>query len=221
MAGKKAPKPRLRDGSGRFVKPAAKKPRAKPRKKAKRGRPKKGFSLEQVEGLGSILATQEEMAAVFRCSVDTIQDRIKSDPEFSGALKRGQATAKINLKTVQKRSAVGSDALFDSHGNEIRPYTKPNPTMMIWLGKQWLGQKDKLTVDLTADELTKILVRLLDIQVGIVLDGKWAKELGIPPEEWDRVARVLLGEIADTAEDESAQWEKQPERLMLAQRAGQ
>ena len=107
-------------------KPATKKLKRRPAKRRGRGRPRIEFKIEQIEGLGAILATQDEMAAVLGCSVDTIKDRVANDEEFSAALKRGQGMAKISLRRHQWHLAE-----------------KGNPTMLIWLGKQWLEQRDR------------------------------------------------------------------------------
>lgn len=107
-------------------KPAIRKRKRKPAKRRGRGRPRLEFNLEQIEGLGSILATQDEMAAVLGCSVDTIKDRMANDDKFSAALKKGQGWAKISLRRKQWSLAE-----------------KGNPTMLIWLGKQWLEQRDR------------------------------------------------------------------------------
>ena len=95
------------------------------------GRPKKEFDLELVENLASIGATYEDMAGVFDCSVSTIEDRMRKDPckkggDSSRAHKKGQARLKVSLRREQ-----------------IKLANQGNPTMLIWLGKQMLGQKDK------------------------------------------------------------------------------
>ena len=97
----------------------------------KTGRPKKDFDLEMVENLASIGATYEDMAGVFDCSVSTIEERMRHDPseeggEFSRAHKKGQARLKVSLRREQLKLA-----------------RQGNPTMLILLGKQMLGQKDK------------------------------------------------------------------------------
>lgn len=97
--------------------------------KKKPGRKKIQFNLKQIEALGSIMATQEEMAAIMGCSADTIQDRVRTDPAFSGALEKGRATGKISVRRKQKNVALSGNA-----------------TMLIWLGKQWLEQRDRTDV---------------------------------------------------------------------------
>lgn len=135
---------RGRDARGRFIKAPIKKATEKAQ-----GRPRKTFDLGAIEGLGAIMATQEEMAAVLRCSVDTIQDRLRTDDDFSGVYKKGQSTAKLSLRRAQKHKALGRPARaeeLNEEGRVVRPAEEeiaPNPTMMIWLGKQWLDQRDR------------------------------------------------------------------------------
>lgn len=112
----------------------------------KTGRPRLEFDLRQVEQLGAIMCTDEEIAGVLGCNVDTIRER-KKEPEFSGALEKGRATGKASLRRIQWNTAKGGNA-----------------TMQIWLGKQWLGQRDRQDVEslvvnvdnLTEDQLAKL-----------------------------------------------------------------
>ena len=94
-------------------------------KKNKGGRPKKVIDLAQVESLAGIGCTHEEIAAVLKCTKDTLY---KQDG-FSTAFKRGQDTGKQSLRHHQWQKAK-----------------EGNTTMLIWLGKQHLGQSDKQEV---------------------------------------------------------------------------
>ena len=90
------------------------------------GRPRIEFDLEQVRELAAIQCTQEEMASVLRCSVDTIKRRMGEDESFAEAIKGGKEGGKASLRRMQFKAAQNG-----SH------------TMLIWLGKQYLGQKDR------------------------------------------------------------------------------
>lgn len=95
---------------------------------AKKGRPKIQFNLEEVEKLGSIGASYEEIAGWFDCTTRTIDRRMAdSDGEFSRAYKRGSTHLKRSLRRDQIEAA-----------------RKGNATLLIWLGKQLLGQSDKI-----------------------------------------------------------------------------
>jgi hypothetical protein len=102
---------------------------AKPitKRKAEDGRPRLEFNLKEVEALGAIQCTYDEMAAVLCCSADTITRRMKEEPSFAEAYKKGVEGGKVSLKRKQFTLATGG-----------------NVTMLIWLGKQHLGQTDKI-----------------------------------------------------------------------------
>jgi ferredoxin-NADP reductase len=83
------------------------------------------MTLEEVERLGLIHATQAEMAAWFGVSLSTIEKRMAADGKFAEAYERGRATGRMSLRRQQLKIA-----------------NEGNPTMLIWLGKQLLGQRD-------------------------------------------------------------------------------
>ncbi len=89
------------------------------------GRPRLEFDLRQVEELGKIQSTQTELAAVLGRHLATVKDRLAHDDEFSAAYKRGVEAGKSSLRRLQWKAAVAG-----------------NVVMQIWLGKQYLGQKD-------------------------------------------------------------------------------
>jgi hypothetical protein len=95
-------------------------------------RPAKPIDIRQVEELARIGATEEDMAAVLGVSVDTIQRRKRASEEFCGAIKRGQAATRNSLRRLQLKKAL-----------------EGNVTMLIWLGKQLLGQSDRQKAELT------------------------------------------------------------------------
>ena len=90
------------------------------------GRPRLTFDLRLVEDLGKIQSTHSELAAVLNVSVDTVERRLKDDPEFCGAYQKGLENGKSSLRRIQWKNALSG-----------------NTTMQIWLGKQYLGQTDR------------------------------------------------------------------------------
>jgi len=90
------------------------------------GRPRIEFDLRQVEELARIGCTEEDMGAVLGVSVDTIQRRKRSSAEFRGIIEKGQASLRNSLRRLQVKKAL-----------------EGNVTMLIWLGKQLLGQSDR------------------------------------------------------------------------------
>jgi hypothetical protein len=101
------------------------------------GRPKFIIDYETVKKLASIFCTQEEIAAVLGCSVDTLY----RDKEFSGVYKKGLETAKASLRRKQF-------ALADR-----------NPAMAIFLGKNYLGQSDRQELEHSGGTDNKIEVK--------------------------------------------------------------
>ena len=94
---------------------------------AKKGRPRIEIKPKIFEGLCSIQCTEEEIAGVFHCSVDTIERFCKREygKTFAEAYKIYSADGKISLRRLQFTLAEKS------------------PAMAIWLGKQYLGQTER------------------------------------------------------------------------------
>lgn len=107
--------------------------------------------MEAVKGLSELQCTQEEIASYLGCSVDTLQ---RSD-EFCGIYKRGMDKGRMSLRRKQWQAAEDG-----------------NTTMLVWLGKQYLKQKDKIEnehsgslglTDLSSDELDKKIKHLEEL----------------------------------------------------------
>ena len=75
-----------------------------------------------------IQCTGEECASILGIDYDTLNNRLKEDTGsgFSDYYAQKSAGGKVSLRRKQYQKAV----------------EEGNPTMLIWLGKQWLGQKD-------------------------------------------------------------------------------
>ena len=107
------------------------------------GRPKKEIDYEAVEKLANIQCTQEEIASFLGVSTRTLQ----RDEQFMELFNRGRENGKMSLRRIQWKHAEKS------------------ATMAIWLGKQYLGQKDNIEVANT-DELNKVKELLAKISDG-------------------------------------------------------
>lgn len=86
------------------------------------------ISKQQFESLCSIQCTQEEICAVLNCCYDTMESWVKRNYDgktFSEVFKEKRQIGHMSLRRTQWRMA------------------ESNPTMAIWLGKQYLGQTDK------------------------------------------------------------------------------
>lgn len=100
----------------------------------KKGRPEAKLDLVEFRKLAAIQCTQSELASFFETSVDTIQRRIAKEPEYAEAWERGRESGKASLRRMQFASAQSG-----------------NVTMQIWLGKQYLGQRDRLDHEVTSN----------------------------------------------------------------------
>ena len=99
------------------------------------GRPKIGIDLDDLEGLMHLQPTDEEIAAHFNVSPQTIRRRKKEDPEFCRVLEKGRGLGRVSLRRRQKQ-------ILDNDKCPAQACT-----MAIWLGKQMLGQRDKHDID--------------------------------------------------------------------------
>ena len=109
----------------------------------KAGRPKIVWTEKQYEvlqGLCYIQATVEEIEDVlnidrktlYRLCVEYYKDEEGNPMQFSTVYKKYSANGKISLRRMQFRSAENG-----------------NVPMQIWLGKQYLGQRDKQETEQT------------------------------------------------------------------------
>ena len=82
------------------------------------GRPPTLLNRNQIIALARLHCTMQEMADFFECHVDTLRDN------FSKEIHKGRSEGNISLRRKQWEVAV-------ENGNTV---------MLIWLGKQMLGQ---------------------------------------------------------------------------------
>lgn len=94
-------------------------------------RPHKEINWEDFDQLCAIQCTGEEIAAFFRIDYDTLNAICKreQDKSFSELFAQKRQAGKISLRRRQFQAAQDG-----------------NPTMMVWLGKNWLGQQDAQAV---------------------------------------------------------------------------
>lgn len=93
-----------------------------PRSKAPKatGRPPVAVDLEQLDTLARIGCTYSEIAAVLKVHPDTLANR------FSDRIKEAREAGRCSLRRAQWKAALAGDR-----------------TMLVWLGKNELGQSDK------------------------------------------------------------------------------
>lgn len=117
--------------------------------KNKGGRPRIEINVEQFKKLCSMQCTLDEIAGFFDCSPDTIENFCKSKfkARFSDIYKRFSQTGKVSLRRTQFKLA------------------EKNANMAIWLGKQYLGQRDNIDISankMEDDPMTKAIKESLD-----------------------------------------------------------
>ena len=111
-------------------------------------RPQKTAALtaEQIEQLAAFGCTDEEIAVLAGIDERTLQR------SFAALLKKGRANLRERLRTAQVRKALGVFVeKTDGDGVTEIYLTPPDNTMLIWLGKQYLGQSEKSEVKDTTD----------------------------------------------------------------------
>lgn len=84
-------------------------------------RPRKQVDTEKLKQLAAIGLTSAEMAAVLDVSIDTLERRYRKHME------KGRQMRNASVRRKQYEMAMNGNA-----------------TMLVWLGKQFLGQKDKM-----------------------------------------------------------------------------
>lgn len=108
------------------------------------GRPKKEIDYVSVEKLANIQCTQEEIASFLGISSRTLL----RDEKFKEIFENARETGKASLRRIQWKHAEKS------------------ASMAIFLGKQYLGQKDNVEVSNT-DDMNKVKELLQKIEDGV------------------------------------------------------
>lgn len=85
------------------------------------GRPKKELDASVVRKLAGRMMSMREIATILGCDDKTIRNRFAAEYAF------GRECGKKRIRDKQLQMAL-----------------RGNVTMLIWAGKQWLGQSDKL-----------------------------------------------------------------------------
>ena len=101
-----------------------------------RGRPKKAIDLDAVQELASEGNTQEEISKALGFSRATFHNR----KEVTEAYYKGVAEMKLSLRHWQFSAARGG-----------------NIQMLIWLGKQYLGQRDTVEEKIESEGVKVII----------------------------------------------------------------
>lgn len=107
------------------------------------GRPKKEIDYVTVEKLANIQCTQDEIASFLGISKRTLL----RDEKFNELFAKGRESGKMSLRRIQWKHAEKS------------------ASMAMFLGKQYLGQRDNVEVSNT-EEINKVKDLLTKIEQG-------------------------------------------------------
>lgn len=113
------------------------------------GRPKKEIDKNEFEKLCALQCTLNEICAWFHVEDDTLNRwcRETYGKTFSDVFKEKRGIGQVSLRRSQFQMA------------------EKNPTMAIWLGKQYLGQRDNIEIDHGNNELMEALTGLVRKQI--------------------------------------------------------
>lgn len=103
-------------------------------------RQKAPIDPEALEKLAGLQCTVSEAAAFLEVAQSTLSTRMKTDKLLADAWERGRELGKVSLRRSQWEAAKSGDR-----------------TMLIWLGKQWLGQRDRMEQDVKSDTAVRFI----------------------------------------------------------------
>jgi AraC-like DNA-binding protein len=108
-----------------------------------RGRPCAVIDWRVVDRLCACACTRREIAAVLGIHEDTLSARIEEEfgLNFSAYFEQKSAPARVSLRHRQFQAAMAG-----------------NVAMLIWLGKQWLGQTEKVEQVNASDPLAELVI---------------------------------------------------------------
>ena len=114
--------------------------------------------LDTLRGLGQIQATDEEVSSVLHVDKMTLYSFFRRHPKARVALYEGRDHGKVSLRRAQLQAALKGDR-----------------TMLVWLGKQLLKQKDRIETDAT-------LQHTISSDLAAILKGVDGTQRSLPTE---------------------------------------
>jgi len=129
--------------------------KTKDKKKTSVGRPRKLIDYIMVKNLAECACTVEEIASYLNISHDTLS----RNAHFKEVYQEGLHKCRRSLRRIQYDAAMAGDR-----------------TMLVWLGKQLLGQKEKQETDMTLQGGEKP-IKLIDVRQRIKDYEKIFKEI--------------------------------------------
>ena len=116
----------------------------------------KKIDWEVFDKLCSFQCTLEEIAAWFDCSIDTIENKCKKEKgmKFSEYYAQKKKFGRVSLRRKQMQVALSG-----------------NVTMLIFLGKQYLGQSDKVDHTTKGDSISPIEITVTSKKDAEIFDN--------------------------------------------------
>ena len=110
------------------------------------GRPPKEIDWEMFEQLCALQCTQDEMSGFLHVCGETLSNRVQQHygEDYSTIYKRFSETGKCSLRRNQF------------------VLSKTNAAIAIWLGKQWLGQKENIPEAQVSDDIDKRYIAVME-----------------------------------------------------------
>lgn len=110
-------------------------------------RPRKEIDKKNFESLCELQCTEEEFCGFFGCCTETLNAWCKRTygKSFSEIFKEKRGAGKVSLRRAQFQAAKNGNA-----------------TMLVWLGRNWLGQSENKQEEATKNELMQSVKKLLD-----------------------------------------------------------
>lgn len=115
-----------------------------------KGRPLKKLNeagAQLVQDLAGVMCTEEEIACVLGTTVEVLHNKVNNET-FVERVKNGKESGKASLRRYQFELA------------------KRNPSMAIWLGKQYLGQKEVQETEKDENNNIHVTLSVKDVSGG-------------------------------------------------------
>lgn len=132
------------------------------------------INIGEAEDMAGFGATNEEIASRLGISLTVLEKRLNE------SIKKGRLKFLTSLRRLQARSAMGYwEERKDADGKIVeRKYMPASWAMQIWLGKQYLNQKDRMEQDINQNlHEFKIEVMSQDVKDLIESGDFFTKEL--------------------------------------------
>lgn len=127
------------------------------------------ISPDVFEGMCRVQCTESEIAKILGCSIDTLRRwvRMTYRANFATVYANHAEVGKMSLRRAQMKSAV----------DEL------NPSMLKWLGQQYLNQRDKQDVEMkvtderkAAEDAIDYYIKMVEEKDGRIIDRQQAIE---------------------------------------------